>query len=1055
MNRQYDLAGEWKVRLGKKEEDGESCSIMLPGTLDEAGKQIPNMKKNPEREEMHLTPEYHYEGSALYEREIELTFDERDTLILSMERTRATRVWVNGQYAGSDSSLICLQEYDITKLVHQGSNTVAVEVSNDFVHLPRQAILDSHMASAHTQTNWNGIVGEIKINVYPAVCVRKIRASLVKDRMLLIKVNIEQNYEILCSASLELYLDQERVLSESRVLAPGHSCLEFYHELEEDFAMWDEFIPALHELRAVLYTDSEIYEKSSLFGLRKFEVSADKRHFVINGRTTFIRSETNCAVFPQTGYAPMTENEWERLFQTYLSYGVNYVRFHSWCPPEAAFRAADRLGIYMQPELSEWTFEAFDSDEAYAYYTKEAVQIERCYGAHPSYIMLTWGNELRSHKRERLGELCRYMKQLAPDKLYAEGSNVWYGEEGTHPDSGFVLAQGNGRRRWRGAYAGNTGVINDCAPNTVFDYDEVLKGIEKPVISFEAGQFQVYPDYQELNKYTGNLKPRNLEAFKHQLKGNGLEGMDAGFQTATGMLSELCYREEIEAALRSERLAGISLLGLQDFPGQGAALIGMLDAFGNSKKFSDPRRFKRFFNSVVPLLKLKKRIFTVGENISAELWIANYGKGALKNEIRLSVKDESEEVFRDTVPACEIGQGCVKAVKTLNFVYRRQSEKSQKLHVEISILGTEYQNDYDIWVFPKVEDGRIRSSKIVYELNEEARVRLQNGERLLFLPKSSQEQIPMSVRSSFISDFWCWVMFKKWDQQGTMGMLIDNVHEIFKNMPADEYTNFQWWHMLKGSRSMIIDHTGISPIIRMVDNINRNHSMSLLHEVGCENGSLLVCSLNIAGTLERPETRWFVNCMLKYLESENGGRREKCSFEELLLSFPRHREISLVGAIPFVSINEQDAYEPLQKTDRYWDTAGSAEEDEKYFGLRFAREQTIDMIQIKLLIDDVYDGKAGHDLPESIQVEYLRNGVWKPANIIYESFLTSGSENRVYFQPISTRAVKINFIKEKKDLIYISAMNEYVNQPYGVLEIKLLGKSDENEESKKYPLVSV
>ena len=67
-----------------------------------------------------------------------------------------------------------------------------------------------------------------------------------------------------------------------------------------------------------------------------------------------LRGKHDGLIFPKTGYAPTDVNEWLRVLGIAKSYGINHYRFHTCCPPDAAFTAADLLGIYMEPELPFW-----------------------------------------------------------------------------------------------------------------------------------------------------------------------------------------------------------------------------------------------------------------------------------------------------------------------------------------------------------------------------------------------------------------------------------------------------------------------------------------------------------------------------------------------------------------------------------------------------------------------------------------------------------------------------------------------------------------------------
>ena len=99
-----------------------------------------------------------------------------------------------------------------------------------------------------------------------------------------------------------------------------------------------------------------------------------------------------------------------------------------------------------------------------------------------------------------------------------------------------------------------------------------------PVVSHEIGQYEVYPNFHEIEKYTGVLKARNFEVFRDRLKETGMLDWADDFFYTSGKLSVQCYKEELEAAARTKRLAGYQILDIQDFSGQGTALVGILDA---------------------------------------------------------------------------------------------------------------------------------------------------------------------------------------------------------------------------------------------------------------------------------------------------------------------------------------------------------------------------------------------------------------------------------------------------------------------------------------------
>ena len=65
-----------------------------------------------------------------------------------------------------------------------------------------------------------------------------------------------------------------------------------------------------------------------------------------------------------------------------------------------------------------------------------------------------------------------------------------------------------------------------------------------PVIVHEMGQWCVYPNFDEIKKYTGPLKPKNFEIFRDSLAAHGMLDQWRDFLRASGKLQALCYKEE-------------------------------------------------------------------------------------------------------------------------------------------------------------------------------------------------------------------------------------------------------------------------------------------------------------------------------------------------------------------------------------------------------------------------------------------------------------------------------------------------------------------------------
>ena len=597
----------------------------------------------------------------------------------------------------------------------------------------------------------------------------------------------------------------------------------------------------------------------------------------------------------------MTIPEWKEMLLKYRSYGINFVRFHSHCEPEAAFAAADELGMLLQPELSHWDpKDAFGTEESYRYYRAELVDLLKTYANHPSFVMLTLGNELQAQDegRERMRELVRTAKRMDPTRLYANGSNAFYGEEGCDPESDFYTSQSCKDVVIRGTFSGMRGYLNENYPSADRTYDEAMaeirKEYQKPVFSFEVGQFEVLPDFEELKSFHGISDPVNLKLIKKRVEERGLLPTWEKYVEATGELSRLAYREEIEAAMRTRELSGISLLGLQDFPGQGTALVGMMNSHLEPKPydFARPERFREFFQECRILVKLPHYTYEAGERLIAEVEAANFGKRNIegvfcwtlagKKSVSENGNCEPAEIkSKNTVIATgedteiticrpgsytEVGSLDIP----LDFV-----EKNTALTLKVRIGDS--ISAYPIWVYRKTTPVCPENVYETRAFDVKTREILQNGGRVYLSPDADKESLPNSIKTQFTTDFWSVGTFA--DQEGGMGQLIDTEHPIFKEFPTDFHTDWQWWIMAT-KRAVILPHP-MKTIITEMDSYAFLRPMAQMIEFRCLKGKVLLSTMELHKSQQYPEARALQAAIYTYLSGENFEPAEELTEEEL------------------------------------------------------------------------------------------------------------------------------------------------------------------------------
>ena len=558
-------------------------------------------------------------------------------------------------------------------------------------------------------------------------------------------------------------------LSEKSEDSDGH-CEFWFRDLalRQDVKLWDEEEGNLYEMTATLddpteHGDGQPDTIRVRFGIRTFGDNGSGR-LALNGRTIFLRSEANCAEYPETGHAPMTVPEWRELLLRYRSYGCNCVRFHSHCEPEAAFAAADELGMLLQPELSHWNpKDAFATEESFRYYHAELTAILKTYVNHPSFVMLTLGNELQAQGqgRERMQELVRVAKKLDPTRLYANGPNAFYGEEGCDPESDFYTSQSCRDVVIRGTFSGMRGYLNETYPSADHTYDEAMTVIrnsyQKPVFSFEVGQFEVLPDFDELDNFHGISDPVNLKLIREKVEKQGLLPVWKNYVAATGELSRLAYREEIEAAMRTRELSGISLLGLQDFPGQGTALVGMMNSHMEPKPypFARPERFREFFRESRIFVKLPRYTYEEGEYLTAEVEVANFGKNTIEGKLSWTLRYRNCAVNTGSgeIRSSQSGEkyscppGAYTSLGKLEMPLDITGEPKALL-LTVSVGSCE--STYPVWVYPRISPVCPANVYETGTFDERAKEVLRNGGRVYLSPEATKENLPHSIRTQLL-----------------------------------------------------------------------------------------------------------------------------------------------------------------------------------------------------------------------------------------------------------------------------------------------------------------
>jgi hypothetical protein len=832
-----------------------------------------------------LQPVKYYKGAAWYQKKVTIPAAwSKKHIELYIERSHwETTVWVDDKQIGMQNSLSTAQVFDLSAGLSPGSHQITIRVDNrvkDF-----NVGQNSHSISDHTQTNWNGMIGQLFMKAQPLVYIDDVQLYPdIKNKLVKARVQIINSSGKTVSSSINLLATSTKIttlktVSKKVSVAKDTTVIEITYPMGEKPLLWSEFTPDIYKMQVRLVTaGSEKDERSVTFGMRSF--SSKGTQFTINDKPTFLRGTLECAAYPKTGFPPTDLQSWVRILTICRSYGLNHLRFHSWCPPDAAFEAADRLGFYFQIECASWANQGAsigDGKPLDQYIYDESNRIVKAYGNHPSFCMMNYGNEPDGKNLVKyLTDFVSYWKQKDSRRLYSTGSG-WPVINGSDYNS-------TPDPRIQGWGQGLKSIINGEPPRADYDWADIIKKWQHPTVSHEIGQWCVYPDFKEIAQYDGVLKAKNFEIFHDQLKKQGLGNLAEDFLFASGKLQVLCYKADIEAALRTPGFGGFQLLGLNDFPGQGTALVGVLNPFWRDKGYITGKKYSQFCNAVVPLARLPKMIYLNNETFTVPVEIAQFGQQELtKVTPKWSIKNDAGDVLfkgelaTTTIPlGNNIKLGVIK--QTLNSI-----TKPSKLALTVSVAG--YENSWEVFVYPAVLPKINQDIIVTNTIDDKALETLNKGGKVLLTIKKGALKGDKggNIAIGFSSIFWntAWTHSQP---PVTLGILCDPQHPAFKEFPTQRYSNWQWWDAMSHSNAIRLDLVAprLQPIVRVIDDWVTARSLGLVFECHVGKGKLIVSGIDLLSDVDkRPEAKQLLYSLTSYMNSTDFNPKLTVGLEKI------------------------------------------------------------------------------------------------------------------------------------------------------------------------------
>jgi beta-galactosidase len=910
------LNGEWLFALNPENNylpqdmnDSErSDMIVIPGSWEEQGFGEPS-KHHPigtwkkDRE---------YVGAAWYSKDIFIPEEMSNQVFqLYISGVRwMTKLYINNQLVGEDESLLTDHVYEVTDVIKFGEqNKVVIYVNNEM----KYPLQESHIHSYHTATNWGGITGGVRLEAVPRTHIEKIRYSTKIDER---AIDFELNYKLdaqVSHLSLDIY-DQNGILKQTCKELIDHKSnrMKVLVPFWEDLTLWDDHQPNLYKVKAsILDSETTIDQYELSLGIRT--IKTEGKNILINDVPKFFRGYVDCCIFPQTGYPSWDKEHYRKQFITVKEYGFNHIRLHGWTPPKPFWEAADEEGMFVQTELPHWSFFYKNRDEepnqeVHEFLTQELKRVIAELNEHPSFIFLSLGNELISHEgHEALNKLVNLCRRLDPTRLYTD--NTGFGHLPAHDREGdYYIPTLNHHPPITTDYAGT--------PNTFEDYQMITSQSSKPIIGHEHGQFTMYVRPQEEEKYKGVLHPHWLKTTMETLKSKQLLNRVDDYIEASGKLQARAYKENIERARRTDGLAGVQLLDIRDFPGQGHATTGVLDAFWDSKGTISPEEFRSFNDEVVLLMRSFTRTLYAGEKLQVTIDVSNFSTTVFSNDtLTWKLLGDQTVYYTGSMTISEAASGKVSTLGVIELPTPTGKSQTLTLKVQLTNGDQVIKNEWEFWTYQRPilhkkvsriwsDIPELRSS--IFGANYNGKIGMEgfsykeakgielaisdhlSPEFLQFLLDGGKAWIMAregnqfdEVKTRYLPIFWNYIWFPS--QVGTtMGMIIHD-HPSLKEYPHDGHSNWNWFHLVDRACAINLDTVPqINPIVEVIDNHNRGKHLTYCFETKIGEGSLFFTSFNLLQQLKRPEVETLLHQNILYLMSDEFSPASKLSVGELL-----------------------------------------------------------------------------------------------------------------------------------------------------------------------------
>lgn len=892
-----DLSGEWEFRTdpldsGRAEQFFKDSAvyerkITVPGSWNAQGVAFPSEAALREYEKKTSEEHKHLYGLGTLGKESESAklfsaypgpawYRKRVTIPASWKGKvpwlifggihRSAEVWVNGEPAGSHHSYLIPFRIDLSGRAKAGDSVTIVAR----VDARRARETDPLMGCLDTldflYISWGGLyrsvyleateparLGDIFVVPHVATATAEIRAQIEGPAHAGFQIEVEV-----------LAADGGKVASAKTAVEPGARDPIIQAAILNP-SLWSPTSPYLYSARVRLLEDNRTIDTRTIrFGMREFQVAQGK--FLLNGQAIFLRGYGDDAIFPNTICPPANKELLSRRLAAARAYGFNYVRHHSWIPPEEYLDAADELGMMLQPEFPfAYRWDLPTSAEAKRSALEQWQAMIRLHRNHPSIVTWCMGNELYD-SFDLAPEMYQLARQLDPSRPVIDSDGCGFKHEQRGTLDFMVVQFGEGS-------------------SIGFEDGKYHFGAEvrKPVLAHEMGYFVTLHDLSQLDLFQGGLRPYWLTQARDLARSKGVLAEYPAWLAASYQLQAACFKSNMEAARRS-RLSGTSVWLFQDYPN---CAEGVVDMFFRPKGLT-AEEFRVFNSPTVLLLETARRNWRAGEKTAFKLLTSRFEEPATTAKLNWTLTLNNHTVASGEQDKIQVGNQGITELCSAELPAPSLAQAGKlTLHAHLADANGHASNSWSVWVFPanlladagaRVQFHEFAPGRALYPTAQE------------WSPNASRTEGPLLVAARLSPEVTSFLIaggrvflvdpepafaiektnfrLSSWDGGGPSGTILDPAHPAFSGMPNDGWCDLQFYHLIQGSKTVFLDGypEKIRPLVRCIDRPTRLANRAYLFEASVGRGRLLVSGFNFQKglSLRDPASIFFFDQLVQY-----------------------------------------------------------------------------------------------------------------------------------------------------------------------------------------------